>query len=242
LHRDDLSTKSRYWRQMLNHRFSQEFQSTAVKKIIELKKWDIFLLIEKRSNQVRISLIWVFKYKFDTNVYVEKFKTRLCFRDDLQMTHRDIYAVTLTARTFRALMTIVTAFDLDIWQYDAMSVFINSSIDEKIYSECFDDFVKFDYCWKLLKTLYDLKQASILWYRNLINALEDLRLMSMFEINCLYTNNWLILFFYVNDIIILFMISFEIAKSERFDCVRIHTSSKWLRNSIWKRLSVLKFR
>ena len=57
LHRNDLSTKSRYWRQMLNHRFFQEFQSTAVKKMTELKKRDIFLLIEKRSNQTRISLI-----------------------------------------------------------------------------------------------------------------------------------------------------------------------------------------
>jgi hypothetical protein len=83
LHRNDLSTKSRYWRQMLNHRFFQEFQSIAIKRMIELKKRDIFLLIEKRSNQIRISLIWVFKYKFNTNEYVEKFKTRLCFKDDL---------------------------------------------------------------------------------------------------------------------------------------------------------------
>jgi hypothetical protein len=56
----------------------------------------------------------MFKYKFDTNEYVEKFKARLCFRDDLQMTHQDTYAVTLAARTFRALMTIAAAFDLDI--------------------------------------------------------------------------------------------------------------------------------
>jgi hypothetical protein len=233
LHRDDLSTKSRYWRQMLNHRFSQEFQSTAIKKMIELKKRDIFLLIEKRSNQTRISLIWVFKYKFDTNEYVEKFKARLCFKDDLQMIHQNTYAVTLTARTFRALMTIATAFDLDIWQYDAINAFINNSIDEKIYNECLDDFFKFDYCWKLLKTLYDLKQVSILWYRNLINVLEDLRLMSMLEINCLYANDWLILFFYVNDIIVLFMKSnanrmriFEKALMQRFE-MRILNSLQW---------------
>jgi hypothetical protein len=178
LHRNDLSTKSRYWRQMLNHRFSQEFQSTAVKKMIELKKRDIFLLIKERSNQTRISLIWVFKYKSDTNEYVEKFKARLCFRNDLQMIHYNIYSITLIARTFRALMIIATAFDLDIWQYDAMSAFINNSIDEKIYKDCLDDFVKLDSCWKLLKTLYDLKQVSILWYRNLINAFEDLRIES----------------------------------------------------------------
>jgi hypothetical protein len=112
----------------------------------ELKKRDIFLLIEKRLNQARISLIWMFKYKFDTNEYVEKFKARLCFRNDLQMIYQNIYAITLITRTFRALMIIATTFDLDIWQYNAMNAFINNSINEKIYNECFDDFVKFDYC------------------------------------------------------------------------------------------------
>jgi hypothetical protein len=218
---------------MLNHCFFQEFQSTTVKKMIELKKRDIFLLIEKRSNQIKISFIWMFKYKFDTNEYVEKLKARLCFRNDLQMTHQNIYAITLIAKTFRALMIIATTFDLDIWQYDAINAFINNSIDEKIYSEYFDDFFKLDYCWKLLKTLYDLKQASILWYRNLINVLEDLKLMSMLEINCLYANDWLILFFYVNDIIILFMKwnanrmrIFEKALMQRFE-MRILNSLQW---------------
>ncbi len=51
------------------------------------------------------------------------------------MTHRDTYAATLAARTFRALMAISAAFDLDIWQHDAVSAFINSPIDEEIYSE-----------------------------------------------------------------------------------------------------------
>jgi hypothetical protein len=144
--------------------------------MIELKKRDMFLSIEKRLNQAKISLIWEFKYKFDTNEYVEKFKTRLCFKNNLQMTHQDIYAITLIEKTFRALMIIATTFNLDIWQYNAMNAFINNSIDEKIYNECLDDFVKLDYCWKMLKTLYDLKQASILWYWNLINAFEDLKL------------------------------------------------------------------
>jgi hypothetical protein len=56
----------------------------------------------------------MFKYKFDTNKYIVKFKARLCFRDDLQMIHQDLYTITLTARTFRVLMIIATTFDLDI--------------------------------------------------------------------------------------------------------------------------------
>jgi hypothetical protein len=158
-----LPVEPRYWRQMLRHRFSQKFQIVAQKEFFELKKRDTFSWIEK-ANQSRISLIWVFKYKFDIDGYLKKFKTRLCVRNDLQSIDQNTYAATLAAKTFRALMIISTAFDLKIWQYDAVSAFINSEIDEELYSECSNEFSRLDYCWKLNKALYELKQASILWY------------------------------------------------------------------------------
>ncbi len=161
LHRNDLLVESRYWRQMLRHRFSQKFQIIAQKEFFELKKRSTFSWVEK-ANQSRILLIWVFKYKFDINDYLKKFKTRLCVKDDLQSTDQNTYAVTLTAKTFRALMIISTVFDLEIWQYDAISAFINNEIDEELYSECPNEFSRFDYCWKLNKALYELKQVSIL--------------------------------------------------------------------------------
>jgi hypothetical protein len=204
LHRNDLLVESRYWRQMLRHRFFQKFQMTAQKEFFELKKRRIFFWM-KKSNQSRIFLIWMFKYKFDIDDYLKKFKTRLCVRSDLQSTDQNTYAATFAAKTFRALMIISTAFDLKIWQYDAVNAFINSEIDEKLYNENSNEFSRFDYCWKLNKALYELKQVSILWYRNLIMILKDLELQSISEINCLFVNDWLILFFYVNDIVTICM-------------------------------------
>ncbi len=199
LHRDDLFVESRYWKQMLRHRFSQKFQIAAQKKFSELKKRDTFFWV-KKANQSRIFLTWVFKYKFDIDDYLKKFKTRLCVRNDLQSTDQNTYAITLTVKTFRALMIISTVFDLEIWQYDAINTFINSEIDEELYSECSNEFFRFDYCWKLNKALYELKQVSILWYRNLITILKNLKLQSISKVNCLFVNDWLILFFYVDDI------------------------------------------
>jgi hypothetical protein len=161
LHKDDLFVESRYWRQMLRHRFSQEFQMTAQKEFFELKKRNIFSWV-KKANQSRISFIWVFKYKFDTDDYLKKFKTRLCVKNDLQSTNQNIYAITLIAKTFRVLIIVSTVFDLKIWQYDVVSVFINNEIDEKLYNESSNEFSRFDYCWKLNKVLYELKQVSIL--------------------------------------------------------------------------------
>ncbi len=204
LHRNDLLVESRYWRQMLRHRFSQKFQIAAQKEFSELEKRKTFFWV-KKSNQSRILLTWVFKYKFDIDDYLKKFKTRLCVRDDLQSIDQNTYATTLAAKTFRVLMIISTAFDLKIWQYDAVNAFINNEIDEKLYNEKSNEFSRFDYCWRLNKTLYELKQASILWYRNLITILKDLELQSISKINCLFVNDWLIFFFYVDDIMTIFM-------------------------------------
>jgi hypothetical protein len=56
----------------------------------------------------------MFKYKFDTDDYLKKFKTRLCVKSDIQSTNQNIYAITLIAKTFRVLMIISTVFDLKI--------------------------------------------------------------------------------------------------------------------------------
>ncbi len=175
----------------------------------------------------------MFKYKFDIDDYLKKFKTRLCVRDDLQSIDQNIYAITLIAKTFRALMTISIAFDLKIWQYDAINAFINNEIDEELYSECLNEFFRLDYCWKLNKVLYELKQASILWYRNLITILKDLELQSISKVNCLFVNDWLIFFFYVNNIVIICMKEnvnrmrfFEKSLMKRFE-MRILEELKW---------------
>ncbi len=173
---------------MLTHRFFKKFHFAATKKMIELKKRETFQLIKKILNQNRTFLIWAFKYKFDANEYVKKFKIRFCFRNNLQIIHQNTYATTLVARTLRVLMIIFAAFDLDVWQYDVVNAFINNFINEETYNEYFEDFIVFDHCWKLQKTLYDLKQVFILWYRNFINDLKDLELILMFKVNCLYVN------------------------------------------------------
>jgi hypothetical protein len=61
-----------------------------------------------------ILLTWVFTYKIDTDGYLTKFKARIYVRGDLQpRSDKNIYAVTFAARTFRALMAITAAYDLE---------------------------------------------------------------------------------------------------------------------------------
>jgi len=86
------------------------------KEYNDLKRRGIFetVLKEEATNDQILPLKWVFKYKFDSDGYLQKLKARLCVRGDLQVTEEETYAVTLAARIFRALIAIAAAFDLEI--------------------------------------------------------------------------------------------------------------------------------
>jgi hypothetical protein len=56
----------------------------------------------------------VFTYKFDTDRYLVKFKAHIYVRGDLQqLSEKDMYIATLTAKIFRAMIAIVAAFNLE---------------------------------------------------------------------------------------------------------------------------------
>ena len=101
-------------------------------------------------------------------------------------------------------MIIVVIFDLKTRQYDAINVFVNSEINEFIYYKSSDDWKKVNELFLLLRTFYDLKQLFALWYKHLINTLNELRLKQMSNIKCFFINDYMILFFFVNDIAVFY--------------------------------------
>jgi hypothetical protein len=61
-----------------------------------------------------LPLKWVFKYKFDDQGFLSKFKARICVRGDLQpISSLEIRATTLAARTLRIILVLAAAFDLE---------------------------------------------------------------------------------------------------------------------------------
>ena len=147
----------------------------------------------------------MFKYKFDEKKYFSKYKARLCARGDLQKIQQNTYAATLAARIFRALMALVNAFDLETCQYDAINAFVNSEIDEFIYLRPPSDWSNdSDVLLLLLKILYGLKQSPTLWYWHFSKTLIELELNQVLGTECLYANNKMLIFFFVNDIAVIY--------------------------------------
>ena len=100
-------------------------------------------------------------------------------------------------------MAIMAAFDLEARQYDAVNAFTNSHLDEVVYCACPEGYAMADQCWLLLRALYGLRRSPLLWLKEFSKTLKELSLQEVPGEPCLFTNKWLIVFFYVDDIVVL---------------------------------------
>jgi hypothetical protein len=131
-------------------------------------------------------------------------KARLVVRGDLQDDWGDTYAATLAARVFRFLMGITAAFDLIAYQYDVLNAFLNAPLDRKLYARAPEGFEHdLGKLLELRRALYGLKDAPLLWYNHLKQTLKKLGLEPVEGVQCLFTSEKLIVFFYVDDIVVL---------------------------------------
>jgi hypothetical protein len=207
LHRDQLPPPPRNWKSLKSHQFSSQFTQAAKEEFnscLDKNCFDITEMTDATADADVVPLMWVFTYKFDEDGYLYKFKARLCVRGDLQAQYGDTYAATLAARTFRALIAISAAFGLIAYQYDAPNAFLNAEMTRKLYVRTPDGFKgEYGHLLLLRRALYGLKEAPMLWMEHLKNTLLKLGLKPVSGVPCLYTNDHLIIFFYVDDIVIL---------------------------------------
>ena len=136
---------------------------------------------------------------------MERFKARLCVRGDRQpVTGRETYAATLVARTFRILIAVCAKFGLIMKQYDVEGAFTYSWLDEDVWCRLPQGYYQRGMLWKLQKALYGLRASPLLWYKKLKEVLKELGLQAAFKDPCVFLNGRVIVFFFVDDIIIMF--------------------------------------
>lgn len=207
-HRDDLPPEPKSWKEMMNHPMSAHFRAAAHKEmraLIAKHTWDE-VLRPTRANILPTK--WVFKYKPDTDGYITKFKARLCARGDLQLgvNKHDVSAITGAYRTFRLLMALTAAFDLDVIQLDAINAFINADLDQEVYISCPNGYKEIgkDVCLKLRKALYGLRKSPKLWFIEFSTTLRNLGLIPVPDEPCLFVHptKLIMVFFYVDDILL----------------------------------------
>nr|XP_036580707.1 reverse transcriptase domain protein [Colletotrichum truncatum]KAF6788702.1 reverse transcriptase domain protein [Colletotrichum truncatum] len=168
--------------------YSSISKTAGIEQANDFRSWRIILLK------------WVFTYK-GSKGYLKKFKARICVRGDLQPTNElETYASTLAGISLRSLMAIVARFDLETLQLDAVNAFTHATIDEEVYVWFPPGFRQEGYCLALRKALYGLRRSPLLWQKNLERSFKKLGLIPLQEDDCIYTNQYFIVFHFVDDI------------------------------------------
>jgi hypothetical protein len=143
---------------------------------------------------------WVFAYKSDESGYLTRFKVRLCVRGDTQIPDdQDARTSTLAARTFRTLIAIITRFDLETFQMDAVNAFLNSSLNEEVYCRYPLGLGKRSMVLRLHKAVYGLRIAGKRWEDDIKEMLISLGFKPCPDDPALYTDNRMVIMVYVDD-------------------------------------------
>jgi hypothetical protein len=207
LHRDQMPGPPKRFKDVANHPQADMYWKAMQKEMDDCWKKGCFENTKATpftADAEMLPLMWVYTNKFDEDGYFLKAKARLVVRGDLQVQWGDTYAATLAAKTFRALIAMATRFGLLMFQYDAMNAFLNARVPRKLYCNAPEGFTnQFGPLLLLRRALYGLKEAPLLWYQDLAKTLHNLGLKQIPNTPCLFANDDLIVFFYVDDIVVL---------------------------------------
>jgi len=152
------------------------------KELGSLKKSGTWEIVEHPKGANVVDNRWVLRIKKNAAGEIEKYKARLVTKGFTQIygiDYYEMYAPVAKLASFRLLLALAArnGWPVDTFNFD--SAYLNSSLgeNETIYLEQPIGYETEDrkrWVWKLLKTLYGLKQGVKNWYDALCQALAEL--------------------------------------------------------------------
>jgi hypothetical protein len=200
----------------------------AMEEEMELMKinqvWD---LVDLPSGRRSIGNKWVLKIKHKADGSIERYKARLVakgYTKEEGIDYEDTFSPVVRITSVRLILAIVAHMDLELYQMDVRTAFLNGELNEEIYMDQplgFETKGQERKVCKLKRSIYGLKQASRQWNVKFHQAILKDGFIMMEEDHCVYlkhsNNSFIILSLYVDDILI-----------ARNNKEMIDTTKKWL--------------
>lgn len=172
----------------------------------ENNTWELVKLPENRRT---VKNRWVFVRKTDDTGSTIKYKARLVAKGFSQREGIDYTETFVPVARLRFILALAAEKNLELTQMDAVSAFLNGSLDEEVYMEqpkMFDDGT--GRVCKLKRAIYGLKQSGRNWNKLLNQTLLEFGLKRTVSDQCMYvkkTNRHImIVMIWVDDVLIAF--------------------------------------
>lgn len=202
-----LSPPPKNYQKFLVHDDRHDFKLAMDKEIASLEAKHTWEEVDTpQDGSSVIPLKWVWTHKLDTDNNLKRFKARICVRGDLQPdVDEDLYASAGAYRTFRILMAMIAAFDLECHQVDVANAFLNAELDSTVYVACPEGYQRPGKCLLLLRALYGLNKSPLLWFNEVTGFLKELRYVPIPDEPCLliHPDSGVVIFLYVDDFLLI---------------------------------------
>lgn len=157
---------------------------TELRSIEENNTWSS---VELPKGRKAVGCKWVYKIKQGEDA--TKYKARLVaqgFTQKFGVDFDEVFAPVARSSTFRTLLTVASARNLIVQQFDVKSAFLNGTLKEEIYMKSPPGFGEPNKVLKLHKSLYGLKQAARVWNQMLQKAMTSQGFIQSKHDECLY--------------------------------------------------------
>jgi hypothetical protein len=173
---------------------------------------DILDLVEIPDGAKKVICKWVYKIKYESKGKIERFKVRLVAKGFTQREGIDCtetFSPVSKKDSFKIVVALVAHYDLELYQMDVKTVFLNGDLQESLYVAQLEGFAiegKEHMGYRLKKSIYELKQASRQWYLKFDEVIKKFGFVKNQVDNCVYIkikgSMFIILVLYVDYILL----------------------------------------
>lgn len=180
------------WEEALRSKNREGWIAAAEREFTSLQEHSVFQVCMLPEHRRAIGCKMVFKTKFEANGDIAKLKCRFVAKGFAQregIDYNETFAPVLHYKTLRLLINIATCLDMEIKQGDVPTAFLNATCNEELYMkipEGMKDKHPPGSVYRLLKTLYGIKQAPRAWNEDLNNSIMAMGYKRCMKDSCVY--------------------------------------------------------
>ncbi|KAG9444834.1 hypothetical protein H6P81_016174 [Aristolochia fimbriata] len=201
------------YEQALESKDSTEWLKAIQEELDSMDKNKVWKLVELLEGKQPIGCKWIFKKKLKPDGTIERYKARLVAKGFTQkegIDYKETYSPVSVFTSIRVLLAIVAYLDLELYQMDVKTAFLNGDLEEEIYMRQPEGLAvkdQGDKVCRLTKAINGLEQSPRQWFFTFHKVITEYRFIPNLYDPCVYTQvsggKFVILSLYVDDILLI---------------------------------------